>query len=83
MPEITIQFLMDNLNVRERGFTSWTPVDQSLRAVEQLIIPQPDESFTYSPRETFIHSESFMIPVARDTQGSQLMQNGIAGFVLP
>jgi hypothetical protein len=74
---------MDNLNVGERRFTPRTPVNQPLGAVKQLIIPQPHESFTYGPRETFIHSESLMIPIAGHTQGSELMQNGIAGFLLP
>jgi hypothetical protein len=74
---------MNDLDVGQCRLATRTPVDEPLSAVKQAVVPKPNERFPHCQGKSFVHGKAFMRPIAGDSQRSQLMQNGTAGFLSP
>ena len=83
MPELTVALFVEHFNVRQRRLAARAPIDQPLGPVKQPILPKPDERFTHGVGKALVHREAFTLPIARDTQSFQLMQDRVAGFLFP
>ena len=83
MPEIAVAIFVNHFDVRQCGFAARAPVDQPFGAIEQLVFPKFDESLAHGARQAFVHGEALMLPIARNPERLQLMENGVAGLLLP
>ena len=65
MPEMPSLLLMYNLSIRNRSLTYWTPVNDSVALINIAFVVKLNEYFLYCLRTTFIHCETFSLPVCR------------------
>ena len=64
VPEVAVDVPGFNFIVSQGGLCCRIPVDQSLAAIDQAILEQPEERFTNSPGADRVHGEPLPLPVA-------------------
>jgi hypothetical protein len=81
--ELRVALLAIDLEVGEHGLAAGAPVDDVVVAVDQLLVPEPDEDLAHGAREPLVHGEPQARPVARGAQTLQLLDDRAARLLLP
>ena len=83
VPEQPFLFLVFHFQVGDSGVQLRIPVHQSLAAVHQPFLVQPDEHFLHGAIEAVVHGEAFVVPVHGVAQAAHLTGDGAARLLLP
>jgi hypothetical protein len=74
-------FVLDVLEVADRGAAARTPVDQRLAAIGQAGVPKPLECHPHRPRAYLVHGEAQPRPVQARPQPAVLLADEVARLV--
>ena len=83
VPEITGGFFMLDFKVRKGRMTSGTPVNNVIPFVNKSVFVKSHEHLAHCPGKSFVHGESFPIPIAGAAESFELIDNHSAGKGFP
>ncbi len=83
VPQVPVPLLVLHLQVRQGRAAPRAPVHQAFGAVQQPVLPEPDERLQDGPRPGRVHGEGLARPVTRGAQALELLDDGAAGFLAP
>ena len=83
VPEESVLILMLYLCVRDRSLAYRTPVDDTGSFVDISFVIQADKYFLYCLGASFVHGETFSLPVSGSTQFFQLVDDLSAVLFFP
>ena len=83
VPEVTSVIFMFYFDITQSGVAVYAPVGNASAFINEAFFVQGAEYFAYSLRAAFIHSKAFTIPVARNAQAFQLVNDAVAILIFP
>src|SRR6185503_10677826 len=83
LPELAVDLVRLDLEVRHRGAELGIPVDEPLAAVDEAILEEAHERLDHRRRQALVHREALARPVGRGAEPPHLPRDGRAGFLLP
>src|SRR5262249_39464979 len=81
--ELSLDGLVDDLEVRHRRAATRTPVHDVAAPVDQARLVHRHEGVAYGPREVRVHREPLARPVERAPEALQLRLDRVLGLALP
>ena len=83
VPELALEVLVLDLDVREHGPAVRAAVDQEIVAVDQPLVVERDEDLFHGPAEARVHGEALPRPVERGPEPLELAGDDPAVLGLP
>src|SRR5215510_468381 len=74
---------MNDFDVGQRCLASWAPVNESLRSVQQAVLPEANEGFLHRKRKALVHGKTLVLPIAGDAERFELVQDRASRFFFP
>ena len=83
LPDRSLLLLVLDLEVGDRRAERRIPVDETLAAVDEAVLEQPDERFDHRGGQPGVHREPLARPVAGRAESSHLVRDRPAGCLFP
>ncbi|MNC08438.1 hypothetical protein D3C75_560260 [compost metagenome] len=83
MVQMTVNFLIFNLDIRQRRTSRRVPVDDTFTAIDQAFIIKLNKYLANSLRQTLIEGKTLAGVVKGKSHFSPLLMNGVRVFVFP
>ena len=83
VPQVTLFFFGQHLQIGYRCAQHGIPVDQTLAAIDQSFFIELNEGLADCLRAAVVHREALVLPVHRSAHAPELLRDGAAGDFLP